>query len=93
MSLDRQAELERIGRERAESERLADRAKLFRWLRAAAEVALACGIGLVIMFFAFWVNDRELGMIFLWSGMIVGYAGMAYALLSAYLRAEEAGDL
>lgn len=48
---------------------------------------------MVIMGVGFAVNGRDTGMIFLWGGMIVGYSGMFYALLSAFLRAERHGDL
>lgn len=92
-TLNRQEELERIGRERLAAEREVERALRRRFLRALAEVAGSCAIGMVIMAFAFSSNDRDTGMIFLWGGMLVGYSGMAYALLSAFLRAERDGDI
>jgi len=85
-------EYERIGRERAAAEREARKATLHDFLRASAECVAWCVLGLVIMFFAFHVDDVVLGKAFLWGGMGVGYAGMAHALLSAYRRGEQRGD-
>lgn len=93
MTLHRQEELERIGRERLAAEREIERAARRRFLRAIAEVVGACALGMVILSFAFSATDRDTGMIFLWAGMLVGYSGMAYALLSAYWRAEREGDI
>ncbi len=70
-----------------------ERALRRRFIRALVEVAASCALGMLIMSFAFAVNDRETGMVFLWAGMLCGYAGMAYALLSAFLRAEREGDI
>lgn len=90
--MDRRAEYERIGRERAESERESRRITRVELLRALSQVVASCAAGLVIMFFAWWVHDEVLGKAFLWGGMAVGYAGMAFALLSAYRRGVERGD-
>lgn len=90
--MDRKAEYERIGRERTESEREARRITRLALLRALLEVVVSCVAGLAIMFFAWWVDDPVLGKAFLWGGMAVGYAGMAYAILSAYRRGVERGD-
>ena len=91
--IDRREELERIGRERLEAEALARRDAWRRLLRACAEISGACVLGMVIMGFAFAVTDVELGRILLLGGMIVGYAGMAWALAAAYMRAKDAGDI
>jgi hypothetical protein len=90
--MDRNAEYQRIGRERKESEREARQITRAALLRALLEVVVSCAAGLFIMFFAWWVNDPVLGKAFLWGGMAVGYAGMAYAILSAYRRGVERGD-
>lgn len=90
--MDRHAEYERIGREREEAEREARRITRVELLRATLQVILSCVAGLAIMFFAWWVDDPVLGKAFLWGGMAVGYAGMAYAILSAYRRGVERGD-
>jgi hypothetical protein len=89
--IDRKQELERIGAERLAADKEAARdARRAIWMALLACVA-SCAAGMGIMFFAFWTNDRELGMIFLWTGMLVGYSGMAWSLLSAYRRGEERG--
>ena len=88
----RKAEYERIGAERAESEREARHVTRWELLRACLECVAWCALGLVIMFFAWFVNDVALGKAFLYGGMGVGYAGMAYAILSAYRRGEQRGD-
>ena len=88
----RTEEYERIAQERLAAEREARRATRWELLLAMLECVAACLLGLVIMFFAWKVNDPVLGKAFLWGGMAIGYAGMAYALLSAYRRGEERGD-
>ena len=91
--IDREADLERIGRERLAAEREVERAARRRFVRALVEVAAASLLGAFIMSFAFAVHDPETGAILLWGGMLVGYSGMAFALLSAYYRAERDGDI
>ena len=88
----RKAEYERIGAERAEAEREAKRITRRELLRACLETVAWCALGLSIMFFAFYVTDVALGKAFLYGGMGIGYAGMAYAILSAYRRGEQRGD-
>jgi hypothetical protein len=88
----RKAEYERIGAERAEAERDARRVTRRELLRACLEVVAWCALGLVIMFFAWYVNDVQLGKAFLYGGMGVGYGGMAYAIITAYRRGEQRGD-
>ena len=89
--IDRKQELERMGTERLASERESVRAaRRAIWMALLACVA-SCAAGMGIMFFAFWTSDREMGVIFLWAGMLVGYGGMAWSLLSAYRRGEEQG--
>ena len=62
-------------------------------IKVALQVIFWCGLSVVIMGFAFAVNDAQWGRILLYLGMIVGYAGMTVTLAQAYLRAEERGDL
>jgi hypothetical protein len=88
----RQEEYERIGAERLAAEREAQRDKRRALWLALLGVVASCGAGLFVMFFAFWVNDREIGMMFLWGAFAVGYGGMSYFLLSAYRRGVERGD-
>jgi hypothetical protein len=90
--MDRKAEYERIGQERAETERESQRITRIDLLKASAQILVSALLGLAIMFFAWYVNDPVLGKAFLWGGMAVGYAGMAYAILSAYRRGIERGD-
>ena len=91
-ALDRKAEYERIGRERAEAEREAQRilrADLLRW---CVHLIAWTVLGLAIMFFAFYVTDVTVGKVFLYGGMAVGYAGVFYTIGAAYRRGEKRGD-
>jgi uncharacterized membrane protein HdeD (DUF308 family) len=88
----REQELERIGAERLIAEREAQREARRAMWKALLGCVASCAAGMFILFFAFWTNDRQLGMIFFWSGMLLGYGGMAYSLLSAYRKGEERGD-
>jgi hypothetical protein len=90
--IDRKAEYERIGREREEAERESRRIALRDLLRASLQCAGFCVLGLAIMFFAFHVNELLLGRVFFWGGLVVGYAGMSYTILSAYRRGIQRGD-
>jgi hypothetical protein len=90
--LDRKAEYERIATERLAAERDARRETRRDFLRASAQCVGFCAAGLFIMFFAFHVDDLQAGRAFLWGGMVVGYSGIAYTLLSAYRRGEKRGD-
>ena len=91
--MSRQEELERIGRERLAAERESERAFRRRFIRACLECVASSLAGLVLMFFAFKVTDRQTGEMLLSAGMIVGYAGCTWALARAYLSAEEHGDI
>ncbi len=87
-----QAELERIGAERLAAQREVERAaRRGVWLALLGCVA-SCAAGMLILAFAFLTKDRQLGFVFFWSGLTLGYAGMAYSLLSAYRRGEARGD-
>jgi hypothetical protein len=90
--MDRRAEYERIGEERAAAEREATRHRRRDFLRSAILCVASAGAGMFVMFWAFWVDDREIGMAFLYGGMAVGYSGIAYAILSLYKRGEQRGD-
>ena len=92
LPLDRKAEYERIGRERAEAERESRRILLKDLLRSCAHLIAWTTLGLSIMFFAFYVSDLTLGKAFLYGGMAVGYAGIFYTLAGAYRRGEKRGD-
>ena len=87
-----QDELDRIGAERLAAEREAERAaRRGIWLALLGCVA-SCALGMLVLSVAFWTSDRQLGMVFFWSGLLLGYAGMAYSLLSAYRSGEKRGD-
>ena len=89
---DRKAEYERIGQERLVAEREASRDRRRDFFKSALLCVVSTALGMFIMFWAFWVDDRQIGMAFLYGGMAVGYAGIAYAILSLYKRGEERGD-
>ena len=67
---------------------------MYRWalVRACLECIGSCCLGLVIMAFGFHVDDLELGKVFYYGGMVVGYGGITIALWGAYRRGEERGD-
>jgi len=90
--IDRKAEYERIGRERAEAERESQSVALRDLLLSSLQCAGFCVLGLAIMFFAFHVNDLLLGRAFFWGGLVVGYSSMSYTLLAAYRRGVVRGD-
>ncbi|HTR78435.1 MAG TPA: hypothetical protein VMH39_10005 [Gemmatimonadaceae bacterium] len=86
------AEYERIGREREQASREADRMYLRELVRACAQMLGWTAIGLVIAAFAFHAGDHATGMIFLYSGMIVNWGGVLWTIVSAYRRGEARGD-
>jgi hypothetical protein len=77
---------------RAEEHRLAERDAFWANVRAALMcVAWSC-VGLVIMGWGLHTNDPELGQIAWRGGVIVGYAGILFTVVRAYLKAKERGD-
>lgn len=52
---------------------------------------LSCAVGGVLLGIAFWVSDAELGAVFFWLGLVVGYSGMTASLLALYLWGDERG--
>lgn len=86
------AEYERIGREREREGRELERASRLELLRVCAELIAWTVAGLLIAGVAFRVGDYELGMVFLYGGMLVNVAGVAYSIWSAYLRGQARGD-
>jgi hypothetical protein len=87
-----EAEYRRIGIEREQASREADRAYRWELARVCLELIGWTAIGCVIAAFAFHVDDRDTGMIFLYAGMLVNYSGVFWAILAAYRRGHERGD-
>lgn len=86
-----QRELERIGAERLAAERLATRDNWRSILWALLGCVASCLGGMVVLGFAFWVTDLQLAWVFFWSGLLLGYSGMAWSLLSVYKKIENRG--
>jgi hypothetical protein len=87
-----EAEYERIGREREAAGREVER--MYRW-----ELARVCGemlgwmaLGMFVAMWAFRVNNYQLGMAFLYLGMLVNAVGMFWSFLAAYNRGQARGD-
>lgn len=64
---------------------------LFEWFRAIGEIVLATGLGMALIFFAFYTHDETLGRIWWLLGCIVWIGGVARAVLGAYRRGLEDG--
>jgi hypothetical protein len=85
-------EYERIGRERKAAGLHADRIRRREMLRVCAEMMGWTAAGCVVAAWAFHVNDRDLGMGFLYGGMIVNIGGVMLSGVRAYNRGVERGD-
>lgn len=86
------AEYERIGRERELASREADRLHRRELLRVCGELIGWTVVGLVVAGFAFRVSGYQLGMVFLYAGMVINIGGVVFSLWSAYIRGERRGD-
>jgi hypothetical protein len=86
------AEYERIGKERAQASREADRAARWELARSCGEMLLWMIIGLIIVGFAFHVHNRDLGEILLRTGVLVNCSGVLFSLSCAYRRGQDRGD-
>jgi hypothetical protein len=86
------AELERMARERLESERQVARGYRRELARVCAECLGSVFLGLVCLGYALHTTDRGTGAIAFWGGLVVGYSGIVFSLASAYLRGERRGD-
>ena len=87
-----QAEYERIGREREQAGREADRVYRRELVRVCAQMFGWTAAGVVIAAFAFRAHDRDPGMIFLYAGMVVNWGGVLWSIVAAYVRGEARGD-
>jgi hypothetical protein len=86
------AEYDRIGREREEASRKADRQARWELVRVCAEM-LGCTVaGVFVASIGFAVTDHDYGMIFMYGGMVINYAGIATSLWLAYQRGQDRGD-
>ena len=88
---ERQLELVRIGAERLASERETTRYGRRVMLWALLGCVASCALGMLLLGVAFWVNDRDTGLVFFWTGLVLGYSGMTFSLSYAYLKGEELG--
>ena len=86
------AEYDRIGREREEASRKADRQYRWELIRVCAEMLGWTLTGLLVMSVGFAVSGRDLGIIFVYGGMVINYAGVATSLWMAHQRGEARGD-
>lgn len=85
-------DLERIAAERLEAEREVVRLYRRELIRVCLECLSSCVAALLLIGAALHTTDMRWGPILFWSGMLVGYVGVASSLLVAYLRGEERGD-
>jgi hypothetical protein len=76
-----------------ESERRAERDRLWDMLRTLGELFGWCLVGLLGIGMALHSDDRDTGMIYMYAGLAAGYAGMLASLHAAFVRARERGDL
>ena len=86
------AELERMARERLESERQMSRGYWRELVRVCAECLVSVFLGLLCIGYSLHTTDRGIGAIAWWGGLVVGYSGITLSLASAYVRGERRGD-
>lgn len=87
-----QAEYERIGREREQAGREADRLYRRELLRVCGEIVGWTMLGWVVAAFAFRVNTYRIGMVFFYAGMFINYTGVLVSIWMAYQRGHARGD-
>jgi hypothetical protein len=85
MDTEQESELER-------AERLADREKWLDILRTSAECFAWCAAGLACMAWSFHTSDAGYGIIAFRGGLVIGNAGILFALYRAQRRSEARGD-
>jgi hypothetical protein len=86
------AEYDRIGREREQASREAERQSRWELLRVCGELLGWTAAGVFVAAIGFATSDRHLGFIYLSAGMVVNYSGVAITLWTAFKRGEERGD-
>jgi len=85
-------EYDRIGREREQASREADRETRWDLLRSCAELVAWMIVGLAGAGFALASTDYGTGVIFLYGGVFVSLAGVIWSVASAHRRGQERGD-
>ena len=66
-----------------------------RWrdgIRTALECVGSCLLGVFFIGASFYVSDYQLGLVYFWSGLIVGYSLMIASLAGFYRRGEARGQ-
>jgi MFS family permease len=86
------AEYQRIGRERQEEGRLADRDARRAFVVACLSMIGWAALGLYVAHFAWRVTDHELGMGILYGGQAITVGGVSVTLIRAHLRGRARGD-
>lgn len=86
------AEYERIGREREQASRDADRARRRDLMRVCGEMVGWTVLGLLVAAVAFHVTDEQTGRIFLYGGMVINWGGVLVSVWKGYRRGEARGD-
>lgn len=86
------AEYDRIGREREQASRDADRAARRELLRVCGELIGWTVLSLLIVGGAFATTDRDFGLIYLYAAFVVNYGGIAISLWMAFRRGQDRGD-
>ncbi len=87
-----QAELERIAAERLAAQREITRLYRREFLRVCAECLGWSFAGCFLLLLSFHMTVRAVAEIPFWGGMMIGYGGIWYSLITAYNRGSERGD-
>jgi hypothetical protein len=76
-----------------EAERLANRDARRSLFIGAAMCFVWLAVGLYLLGWAMHVTDAKLGMVFFWSGLVIGNSGIVLSIIWTVRRAESRGDL
>jgi len=87
-----EAEYDRIGREREQAGRDAEREYRWELVRVCAAMFGWMLVGSVTAGFGFRTHDADTGMIYMYAGMVINCAGVVWTIARAYRRGEERGD-
>ena len=83
---------EQLERQRQTDHRLAERDKVWDFVRAAAECWLWLILGLALIAWSVHTTDQRYARIAFLVGLAVGNGGIFYTILSLYRRGEARGD-